>query len=1266
MSVGRRGGVLLRRLQHDMQQQLRAHQLEELLQLQEEQQRILGVMSGPQSCGTGLSGPELREVTLQGVSAPREAPRSLPSHGPGVPQGAMLGPQEESPQEESPQAGSEDSGHMEDMTEESEAWGSREEPSELGWASSSQQGDLQVAPSSDGVTRTPHPADLLTDRPVGGQKKTFEELLEEQLRLEEERLKVTKHTENRQGEEPQGAPPKRAFLRRGQGLSRFTGRPTTRPISCSNSEPAAASQHHKHVQRKTATLSNSEPAATSQHHRTAVPKKENRLAPPLPAVSREGKAAGGQHRKVLVPQQQNSEEAEGQQRPGRQQQRANSAGGQNAASGPLGPTPRGRRTSDPVRPGTGARQVGPTGRRDAAGPIGPPAPPGRRTAASAEQEPGGGGEEDSFQERMRGWEGQAQQENAELGEFEMLEQAAEELSFSSNSSFIVKILHKDRQLQAATALYKRRLSSTPIKSPPSRPSPPEAPPPHPSPPEATPDGGGTGAPPAPVPVVGRAGDEEQEEEEEEEESESGVDVANGKRPPLSQDSGDFADQQADKRTAFPSSLCFPAQPNPPYNKSSYQDDCRGAESDTTDADEEEDEDDEDDDDNSVLTNPDDCTLLQDSNGRPGGLEFDDDDTWNDLEETAVAPPTRPPPRATANQRSPSDRTLTRKSQNAPVPVVPEPRQTDEAPGRQLRERLVQLELEIERFKKENAALGKLKEENERSREQLRREREEFERGKEEERVRVVKLEEVRKEENRKLQRDKKLFEQHASAARAIPDKKEREEIQSLRQQLTSLQEEVRRKESRWGTAHCRLRQQMEALTAENSALKEEVNTLERLRLGAWRRSSSPTSSTKGVKFASPLDTREATSPPQCHLQATWRKNSLTVPAGGMKSSLRKSAGPASSSSSAQSPEEKPAARHPANPLETALTPTLTPTLSPKRALLHHHAEVTNESREFNPEVTTHPDGKTEQLLPCGGCLFVYPNGTRKEVSADGLTATVTFFNGDTKQVMADQRVVLVNKPNCPSHQIYYYAEAQTTHTTFPDGMEILQFPNHQNGKTQILQTYWYYRPIGTPRGYYRPIGTSLGYYRPIGTSRGYYRPIGTSLGYYRPIGTPLGYYRPIGTPLGYYRPIGTPRGYYRPIGTLSRVLQTHRYRPCRGIIVTVSSFRSYCDGFPEKHFPDGRKEITFPDQTVKTLFPDGREESVHNDGTVIHVHPDGTKEIQFNTGQKEVHTADHKRREYPDGTVKTVYNDGRQETRYPGGRVRIKDKDGNILSDNKL
>lgn len=57
--------------------------------------------------------------------------------------------------------------------------------------------------------------------------------------------------------------------------------------------------------------------------------------------------------------------------------------------------------------------------------------------------------------------------------------------------------------------------------------------------------------------------------------------------------------------------------------------------------------------------------------------------------------------------------------------------------------------------------------------------------------------------------------------------------------------------------------------------------------------------------------------------------------------------------------------------------------------------------------------------------------------------------------------------------------------------------------------------------------------------------------------------------------------------------------------------------------------------------------------------------VIFSNGQKEIHTAQFKRREYPDGTRKTVYSNGRQETKYSSGRVRIRDEEGNIILDKK-
>ena len=78
------------------------------------------------------------------------------------------------------------------------------------------------------------------------------------------------------------------------------------------------------------------------------------------------------------------------------------------------------------------------------------------------------------------------------------------------------------------------------------------------------------------------------------------------------------------------------------------------------------------------------------------------------------------------------------------------------------------------------------------------------------------------------------------------------------------------------------------------------------------------------------------------------------------------------------------------------------------------------------------------------------------------------------------------------------------------------------------------------------------------------------------------------------------------------------------------------------------------------------------------------KVLQLPNGEKEEHTRMWKRRSYPDGTVtntthliiktfanvhgilnqvKILHADGRQETRYAGGRVRVKDSQGNLVKD---
>ncbi|KAL0623638.1 Centromere protein J [Plecturocebus cupreus] len=72
----------------------------------------------------------------------------------------------------------------------------------------------------------------------------------------------------------------------------------------------------------------------------------------------------------------------------------------------------------------------------------------------------------------------------------------------------------------------------------------------------------------------------------------------------------------------------------------------------------------------------------------------------------------------------------------------------------------------------------------------------------------------------------------------------------------------------------------------------------------------------------------------------------------------------------------------------------------------------------------------------GRAISTFPDASQKEPSA-GKKATITRFpNGDVK-VTLDQRV------------IYYNANAQTTRTTYPDGLEVVPFPNKQTGKLGV-------------------------------------------------------------------------------------------------------------------------------------------------------------------------------------------------------------------------
>ncbi|XP_036427397.1 centromere protein J isoform X2 [Colossoma macropomum] len=1084
----------LKQLQQRMQEQLKAHQQEQLQKLQTEQQKLLGmVQTGteysqekqpynkttnvlqPLQTASTLSNPQCSVPWAQ-ITHQQEAARALVS--------SMWDHQPSVEQSRSGHDDDEDASHEESLQSITED---------------------QSMPGQDSITEQ-------QDRPIrsANSGKTFEEMLEEQLKLENDRQNKSVPAET--------VKVKRPFLRRGEGLSRFTrgkaagpsrertAHSSTKPTLCLDpptSQGQATRSHQQSSEPKRPSPKSTASTNVVIQRKTAVLNKENlpqnKVVVPTKATKTAKAPALGAHQ------------------------------GQNVSAGALQHLSKSYRRPDPqqkiisdamddVSKGKSLRHVENM------------VDPSARVA------------ENSFEvwltERGERWDKEHQRECVELGEFELLERAADELSFSSNSSFICTLLRRDR----------RRLSSTPVKSPQQPTLPGRRQDNSTSPVQQSGSNVQQSLPDLPVDRVAVSMKQDvvinESSEDEDKIDEEGSDVS-------------LCSSSEFHQTAFgpsqPFSHCFQVSQALPYNKHSYQDRDRAA----SQEDEEE--------------NSGDSTLVD----VKGHVDFDDDDTWNEPEDlpcvstktddqagralkrkVAVSKGAEPDPSSASSldhePEPPPTCQLVAKlfpalkpKPSPPPPPVAQDKHNEQATAqsRLLRERLVELETEIERFKTENAVLSRLRQENEGIRENLRKERAEFQQKMADE---LAKWEEFKREENRKLQRDKKLFEKHAAAVRARPDKQERDEIQSLKLQLNTLQEDLRKREARWTSTHHRLRQQIDTLSAENTTLRDQVRMMEKLRLTSWKNAEGVHEREKergrpAVSSSSTTaQTRTRSKSPSCSIKSSSTNNRMespelqNPPKAAVSSSSARSAACNSKLQTMQSHKE---------PCPVAdLFPISDGQIVPEGRSHDSNAESSSEvdspgaeQSQMEQEEITHMDGKIEKVLPDGGRLIVFPNGTRKELSADGLSIKVTFFNGDIKHIMPDQRV------------IYYYAGAQTTHTTYPDGMEVLQFPNNQI----------------------------------------------------------------------------------------------------------------------EKHFPDGRKEITFPDQTVKNLYPDGREESVMADGTIIQQNPDGSKEIQFNTGQRELHTADFKRREYPDGTVKTVYSDGRQETRYPSGRVRLKDPQGRVVMDTK-
>ncbi|XP_036687745.1 centromere protein J [Balaenoptera musculus] len=1030
----------------------------------------------------------------------------------------------------------------------------------------------------------------IEERPIKAaireRKQTFEDYLEEQIRLEEQELKQ-KQLREAEGSLLIKAKPKQPFLKRGEGLARFTnakskfqkGRESKLVTTQSISEDKPVFKLDKQqFQRKTALISKE--LCTEN-----LPVKKNsktRTKSGCVTLSQKPKVLKGNNRKSLSPAGLKilaGKKCDGQFRGQINLEKKVESNNKENVPECTKPCDVGCKIWNKTQ-GKDRLPLS-TGLASCVASKSPVSETLKESESSLDI---------SLQKKLENWEREKEKENLELDEFLFLEQAADEISFSSNSSFVLKILERDQQICRG-----HRLSSTPVKAVQQ---------------EKT-------TPPGPISEC------KQNEGPDRTKCESQAECELAPQRPDSVSSPDVPQEQSCKvsRKVFQMSTCesptrwsasddgggtdsddstdseeqldvtikpstedkergFSSREDSPQvcdgrgplrdTRTQEEDKRRDVDLDLSDKDYSSDE--------SILITSLKNKASDSSRGHPSmsKIDFDDERTWTDLEDDSfkhdvilgneaiygtpqttypnkseicvldktikrkVAPvkkgeglnkssrSTSPPPTSDLMMKffpslKPKSKSDSRLGNEPKLNINQDQPPSDNTRSQVLREKVTELETEIEKFKAENTSLAKLRIERESALEKLRKEIADFEQQKAKELARV---EEFKKEEMRKLQKERKVFEKYSTVARTFPDKKEREEIQALKQQIADLQEDLKRKEAKWSSTHGRLRSQIEMLVKENTDLREEIKVMERFRLDAWKKAEATESSTRMGQCVT-ASRRDGST------KSSVRFQKSQVSSGTQVEKYKKNYLPTQGSPSRRSKSgsrdlgnsDKGQIASPREPPE--------PVNSPDPECKEEDEK--EEKEEIQGEIS-HPDGKIEKVYKNGCHVILFPNGTRKEASADGKTVTVTFFNGDVKQVTPDGRV------------IYYYAATHTTHTTYPEGLEVLHFSSGQI----------------------------------------------------------------------------------------------------------------------EKHFPDGRKEITFPDQTIKNLFADGQEESIFPDGTIVRGQRDGNKIIEFNNGQRELHTAQFKRREYPDGTVKTVYTNGLQETKYSSGRVRVKDKDGNVLMDTKL
>ncbi|KAG7380147.1 Sphingosine kinase 2 [Phytophthora pseudosyringae] len=433
----------------------------------------------------------------------------------------------------------------------------------------------------------------------------------------------------------------------------------------------------------------------------------------------------------------------------------------------------------------------------------------------------------------------------------------------------------------------------------------------------------------------------------------------------------------------------------------------------------------------------------------------------------------------------------------------------------IEEKLYELEEEVKFYKSETLQLQKRKDYYDQEVKKLALERDEFARYQQEQRVLIEKEWE---RERAKMKKETKLQERQwklrMNATISHQDRKDRGEVEMLKAQIVKLQLDEKAHASKWKAGNDNLRHRVAELEEKNLELSDEIKFLEKDRLEQWgkyeqklkEKQEAPSRVSKSeVASAAPTVFREkselrtiddvfAIKGAADELLQRWsspQKNDqpFTVRSGyhhrvqpnavdaynPKRYSLEREGSQPSSDhgdftdgSGLESTHENGFTSNSdyVSPSSAAATyEWALPDAEDDEALPNigygdrksgdGHADVAVSAstsslseRKILTEEIEHPGGKKELLYADRSKKIIFPDGNEKDIDANG-HVVIKFTNGDHKE--ASQSVVFPDS----GISVYYYHEAQTKLTTYPDNRKVYEFPNQQietslpDGTTEI-------------------------------------------------------------------------------------------------------------------------------------------------------------------------------------------------------------------------